>query len=248
MTTTACSTLVERIHKDIGDWLSEDTTTNIAANTSVLSTALNKWDRGNDDHFNRWYLYITEGNNIGVERMISDYATATGTNTVYGGVLAAEAGAVTINWWRYSRTNTLIAINNAIREIYPELYRHIDDTTLIAGNWLPNAHFEKWSLTTVPDSYALTNATSAENNTAGNYRGATASVKVTASAANGYLYITSDTYPRLLDLMGKTIDFKCWVKPEVVNDATLVIYTLQADATAQTLTSTTTCPAGQYTS
>ncbi len=43
------------------------------------------------------------------------------------------------------------------------------------------------------------------------------------------------------------VDFKCWVKPEVANDATLVIYTIKPDGTAQTLSSTTTCPAGYWT-
>jgi len=139
------------------------------------------------------------------------------------------------------------AINNASREIYPNLYKPIDDKTLITGNILPNGHFRDWSQTTYPDHYSLSNVTAVASTTAGTYRGGTKSAKVTASAGNGYLYISSNSYPRLLDLMGKTVTFKCWAYPEVANDATIEIYTVQADGSAQTLTSTTSCPAGKFT-
>lgn len=59
--------------------------------------------------------------------------------------------------------------------------------------------------------------------------------------------ISSNDYGSLLNLQDQTIDFKAWVYPEVANDASLVIYTVQADGTAQTLTSTTSCPAGKWT-
>ena len=139
------------------------------------------------------------------------------------------------------------AINNASREIYPTLFKRLLDETLITGNALPNAHFEDWTETTYPDHYSLSNATAVESTTAGTYRGGTKSMKVTASAADGYVYITSNDWPGLLDLMDTDIDFKCWAYPEVADDAFLTIYTVQADGTAQTLNSTTTCPAGKYT-
>ncbi len=73
-------------------------------------------------------------------------------------------------------------------------------------------------------------------------------MKVLTTAANGYAYFSSINFPRLLDFMGKSVTFKAWCRPEVVNEGFLEIYTLKADGTtAQTLTSTTTCPAGKFT-
>ena len=244
--TTTFATLKQRLSEGIGDWIEVDTTTNITTNTSVISTSLNQYDNGADDFFNSWYVLITEGNNINVERQISDYATATGTITVRGANLLAETGAVTIWVGRYSYSNKGKAINRAIEEVFPALHKKVDDITLIAGNYLPNSHFEDWASSSYPDKYAVTNATSAANTTAGNYRGGGKSSLVTASGADGYMYITSNDYPRLLDLMDQVIDFKCWVKPEVADDAFLTIYTVQADGTAQTLNSTTTCPSGKW--
>lgn len=245
--TTTLLTLHQRLSQSIQDIVEEDTTINIGAGVTVVSTSLNKWDRGKDDYFNDWWVYITEGNNIGVEREVSDYATSTGTLTVRGGNLAAEAGAVTFRLSRYSWAEKLLSLNNAIREVYPHLYRSCYDTSLIANNVLPNSHFTDWSLTTVPDWFTLNSATAAKITTAGLKWGNGSSVMVTASAGNGGIYCHSNTYPTLLDLMGTTITFRSWVYPQAANDAFIQIVTGKADGTAQTLTSTTACPAAKWT-
>ena len=146
------------------------------------------------------------------------------------------------------------AINNAIREVYPNLYEALENKTLITGNILPNSHFEDWAVssgaTAVPDFYTLSNASDAAvmTTTAGKVWGGKTSVEFTPNGADGYLYITSNSYPRLLDLMGCQISFRAWAYPQTANDAFLTIYTLKADGTtAQTLNSTTACPAGQWT-
>lgn len=245
--TTTLLVLHQKLSQAIQDFIEEDTTGIIGAGVTVLSTNLNKWDRAKDDRFNDWWLYITEGNNLGVEREISDYATATGTCTVRGANLAAEAGAVTVRWGRYSWAEKLISLNNASREIYPNLYRAIENHDLITGNILPNSHFQDWASSSYPDFYTTVLAAAVANTTITYIRGGAKSVKVTPTAANGYLVISASSYPQLLDLMGRTVSFKAWAYPEVANDATLVIYTLKADGTAQTLTSTTACPAGKWT-
>ncbi len=246
--TTTLATLEQRLSELIGDWIECLVTTAINADNLVVSTNLNEYDGGINDYFNGWYCYITDKANAGVERQISDYATATGTITVRGAVLADDAANLaTIRVYRHSRTNKVKAINRAIEELYPSLHKRRDDLTLVTGNNLPNGHFEDWASSSYPDLYAVTNATAAETNTAGLFRGATASSKVSATAADGYMYITSNTFPRLLDLMGHTVSFYAWAYPEVADDAFLTIYTLQADGTAQTLNSVTTCPAGAWT-
>ena len=247
--TTALSTLMQRLSEPIGDWLRVAVTTNIAANTSIISTNLRPFDGGQDDYFNDWWVYIEDKNNTTVERQISDYATSSGTITVRGANLSADTEAATIQVHRHRRTDKLTAINRAASLLYPGLRKNLDNQILITGNMLPNASFEDWAASTVPDEYTLSSATAAQTTTAGLYRGqdGTSSVKVTASAGNGRIHITSDNHPRLLDLMGKTVSFYCWVSPQVANDAVIQIYTIQADGTAQTLTSTTTNPAGEFT-
>ena len=139
------------------------------------------------------------------------------------------------------------AINDAARETYPTLSKKVIDYSLVSGNVLPNSHFESWAATTIPDLYTTsTGGCLQETTTIRGSRG-TSSCKVTASGANDYMSLTSASWPSLLGLMGKTIPFECWAYPQTANDATIIIYTVQADGTEQTLTSTTTCPASKWT-
>ena len=48
-------------------------------------------------------------------------------------------------------------------------------------------------------------------------------------------------------MMDKAINCYVWAYPQAADDSNIVIYTEQADGTAQTLTSTTACPAGAWT-
>src|SRR3990167_11322313 len=103
--TTALSTLMQRLSEPIGDWLRVAVTTNIAANTSIISTNLRPFDGGQDDYFNDWWVYIEDKNNTTVERQISDYATSSGTITVRGANLSADTEAATIQVHRHRRTD-----------------------------------------------------------------------------------------------------------------------------------------------
>ena len=137
------------------------------------------------------------------------------------------------------------AINNAIREIYPNLHKRLEDKTLITGNILPpfiwNTDGDEL------DFYTEPTGTLAKTTTAGLFRNGENSASVTASGADDYLYISSNDYPRLLDLMNRDIDYKGWAYPQTADDAFLTIYTVKADGTAQTLNSTTSCPASKFT-
>ncbi|KKL20596.1 hypothetical protein LCGC14_2453860, partial [marine sediment metagenome] len=245
MGTTALSVLEQRLSETVDDWISVSTTTNITTNTSVISTNLNSYDFAQDDFFNDWYVWIDGTNNVGVERKISNYATSSGTITVYGAALAAESGAVTIRVAKYEQRQKDLAINRGIEQLYPAVQQPLDDITLITGNIAPNAHFDGQSTSGTPDKWAHTNTTGAAETTI-IWNGSRA-VKVTATSANGYLLLTSATYRRLLDLMNKTISVRVMAYPETADDATIVIYTEQADGTSQTLTSSTSAPAGAYT-
>jgi len=245
---TTLDTLETRVSQKIGDYISVAVTTAITTDHSVISTNLNEYDGGEDNHFIDWYCYITDEANIGVERQISDYATSSGTLTLRGANLLDDGVKLAvIRVYKYKRANKILAINDATRDISQVLFRRLDDITLITGNILPNAHFEDWALTTIPDKYAVSNATAAETTTAGLIRGGLASALVTASAADGYMYVDSDSHPRLLDLMNKTIDFKCQAYPSTADDAFLTIAYEDGDAAETTVNSTTECPADVFT-
>jgi hypothetical protein len=242
---TTLATLIEKMSQQIGDWLEVTTTTNIAGgNTNVISTELNQYDKGTDDYFSEpsYWCYIDGVANAGVLRQVSDYVTTTGTLTLRGANLAAESAAVNIRLFRYSRTDYVRCLNDTILEKYPETFLYLDNRDLITGNILPPFN---WATTSTLDIYTKPTGTLLKNtNGAYIWRGSS-SAKVTASGADDYLYISSDNYNRLLDLMDKEVDFKCWVYPEVANDVFLTIYTVKKDGIAQTLNSTTTTYAGK---
>ncbi len=239
-----------RLSQAIGDDLEFNTTTTIPGGAATItSTTLNNYDSGQNDAFNNWWVYITGGNNITANRHVSDYTTSGGVLAVRGDNLALESGAVTCRLHRYNRDYKKWAINRALEELYPALYQRLDDMTLITNNALPDGHFEDWTSTSALRFYSTSSTTLLKtSSSAGLTRGGLYSAKSTASGTGGYFYISSDTYPRLLDLAGHTITVKAWSYPQTANDPTIVIYTIKPDGTTtQTLTSTTTAAAGKYT-
>jgi len=251
VSTTSLLSLKKLLWQSLGDYLTFATTTNIAGTNLIVSTDLRSYDGGENGYFDDWWVYIDGTTNVGVSRKTGSttYATATGTLYVYGGVLVAETAARTCYLSRYNPDHIERALIRAIEEIYPSLYLPLDDKTLVAGNILPDGSFEDWSSATALTWYTTTsNITLAKTSTAPLFRHGLHSVKATSSAANGYFAISSDDYPRLLDLQDQTVDFYCSAYPEVANDAYIVIYTIKRDGTtAQTLTSTTTNPAAAWT-
>lgn len=136
------------------------------------------------------------------------------------------------------------AINNASRELYSDLFKPLVDETLITGNILPPFI---WTSSSALALYTTSNITLTKTTTGGLFRNGTSSAKALAGAADGYITLTSDSYPRLLDLMDLTVDYKCWAYPyDTDDDSFLTIYTVQADGTAQTLNSTTASYSGKF--
>ena len=245
---TTLSTLMTRLNQKIGDYISETVTTALTTDTNVVCTTLANYVN-RDDVFNRDWIRILDYANAGEIRKISDYATSTTTATVLGANWTSDTtNKATFEITKYNPNNAIRAINIAARKIWPNLFRTIRDVTLTTGNILPNPSFEDWTSSSYPDYWTtLSNATSSESTTAGTTRGSGSSCKVTASSDNGYIELNSDTYPKLLDLMGQTVSLYAWCLPQTADDGTITIYTKQADATAQTLTSTTSNPAGEFT-
>jgi hypothetical protein len=249
--TTTLLQLDQKVLEATGDWLQVTLTTAIGASKLLVSTTLNNYDRGQNGIFDRYWVYIEDYANAGTSRWLGSttYATSSGTAYVYGANLTTDsANKATVRISRSSWANRKDAIARAIGELYPLLYKSIDDRTLILGNALPNSHLEDETSGT-PTHTSLTNVTAAAWTTAGEYRGPRGSkaIKLTATSSNGYMSWHSDDNPQLLDLKDQTVTLKGWALPEMANDGALVIYTKQADGTTQTLTSSTLNPASEYT-
>lgn len=247
------SVLVQALQEENGDYLTFDTTTNITTNNSIVSTELKQYDEGEDGFFDGWWVYLNTTNNPSVERRTglpaagTTYATATGTLTISGSALSAETAAVTCYLSRYKRTSYVNAVKEAIKVVYPELHKKIDNRTLITGNILPDGHFESWSSASSLNHYSVSSGTLTKTSTAGSTYGGTYSAKYTAGADNDYFYISSDTYPRLLELTGQCVDGYVMAMPETANDASIEIYTIDRAGSTQTLTSSTSNPTGAFT-
>ncbi len=140
-------------------------------------------------------------------------------------------------------SNYTNAINNASKEIPDVLFIVLDNMDLITGNILPPFN---WATSSTLDFYTEPTGTLAKNTDGTYIWNGSSSASVLASGSNDKLYLSSNDYPRLLDIMNKSVDFKCWVYPvDSAADAFLKIKTWQADGTAQELDSTTTTYAGK---
>lgn len=248
MGTTPASTITQRIHQNIGDWIEVTLSTAITASTDIISTSLNEYDEGKNDHYNEQWCYITNFANSAIERRIYDYATTGGSCSVRGANLTTDvANKATIRVGRYSHANTIRAANDAIRELPDYLFRYIEDRTMVTGNVLPDNSFEQWASSTASTFYSARNATLTQNTTAAYLRGAigTTSLNSLATAADGYAYINSESFPRLLDMMDTDIDIAVWAYPSKANDAFMdVVY--WEDASSTTVSTTTTCGSAQF--
>jgi hypothetical protein len=247
MGTTTALNLDKKLLETIGDYKDITVTTAIAANTSLISTDLGQY-RSTNDFFNGYWVFVNDYANAGVSRFVDD-DDGVDTLLLRGGNLTTDgANIATFRLSKYSWANRLLSMNQAITEVFPNVHIPVDDTSIVAGSALPDGSFEDWSSSTALTYYSASNATLAKTSTVASVRGTKGSysAKVTASAGNGYIYISSDDFPRLLDLAGCMVSFRAWAAPQTTNDATLVIYTIKADGTTQTLTSSTACPAGKF--
>lgn len=125
------------ITRELG-YVSAATTTNIGANTSVVSTQLSAL-YPNDDYFNGWFIRIgldsdgsTSSNNT-VVRRITDYAGSTGTLTVAGANLTAEDEAVDFELFRFNPTTVRLHLNRARQNLFPHIAIIRDYRTLVTG-------------------------------------------------------------------------------------------------------------------
>ncbi len=249
MSTTTLAALLQNFSEQIGDHLTFSTTTNITTNQLVISTDLTSFDDGQDTAFVDWWVYIDGTNNAGVLRQVSLYTSSTGTLTVRGAALSSESGSVTCYLHKLNRDTKKLALNRASEQEEEVLFRKIDDRTLVTGNILPDSHFEDWTSSSALRLYTGNNSTLAQTTTAGLTRGprGTTSCQVSATSGNGDVRISSDTWPRLLDIMDTDVDIFVWAYPSTADDPVATIYTKDKDGTEQTFPTTTSAVASVWT-
>jgi len=137
MPTTTLDTMLPEFGRYIGVFLgSFSTTTAITTNTSVVSTGLTNPGFNTDDGLNDTFIKITSGNNDDVVRRVSDYTASSGTITVAGTNLSADSSTgTTFELYRYDTDQLRDTLNDARLEVFPRLYKEINDRTLtLAGH------------------------------------------------------------------------------------------------------------------
>ena len=125
MPTDTLINIVSDINRKLGVYETFATTTNLAANTSVISTTLRDLGYDADDMLNGKWVMIAGTNNDEVSRYISDYTASSGTITIRGTALASESGSKTC----YVFADRWGAFTEAVREAriyaFPYLFSRV---------------------------------------------------------------------------------------------------------------------------
>lgn len=139
MPTTTWRTMRREIMEPLG-LVQVSTTTNIDADTSIVSTELQSRFPSDDTFNGQWYATVAldvDGGtpaNAGETRRVSDYAASSGTLTVTGPNLASEDEAVDIDLYRHFHpTDILRAYNRARQLVWPQLGIVRDIETVVTG-------------------------------------------------------------------------------------------------------------------
>ena len=110
------------------------TTTNVAANTSLIDTALTEL-YSSDDYFNaNWYAIVTSNNRDGQYRRVTDYAQSSGTLTVSKAWGAGTDGAnSTYELMTVPPNKVMEWYNRARQEVWPHIGIVRDVETVVTG-------------------------------------------------------------------------------------------------------------------
>lgn len=131
MPTTALNVLLPGFARFIGAYIGTfSTTTNIAADTNVISTGLRSAGFTNDDVLNDTFIRILGTTNSGVVRRVNDYTGASGTVVVSGTNLTAEVASRDFELYRYDPTQIVDYLNDARLTAFPSVHRVIYDRSL----------------------------------------------------------------------------------------------------------------------
>ena len=133
MPTTTWETMRQDIVRPLG-LVTGTTTTNVAANTSLIDTALTEL-YSSDDYFNaNWYAIVTSNNRDGQYRRVTDYAQSSGTLTVSLAWGAGTDGANSTYELMTIPPNKVMEWYNRVRqEVWPHIGIVRDVETVVTG-------------------------------------------------------------------------------------------------------------------
>lgn len=145
--TVTLNTMLPALAKTMGAWLgSFETTTDIAASTSLVSTELRDAGYTDDDALEDVFVRIKGTTNDGVIRRVESFTASTGTLTLSGENLTAETAARTFELYDRNPQELIDALNEARLQAFPALHRRVINRDLTGGF---NQH--RWD---IPDEVA----------------------------------------------------------------------------------------------
>ena len=225
---TTLATLRERVAREVGGYRSFTTTAAGEASGKYLTCTSLDYD---DDALKDKWVIITSGVTK-VTRKIKNNFYSEGFIYPYVSFGAQIATSVTFEIHDTNPDDYTHFINQAIRDSYPFICQEVRDSTLIGGNVIPNANFEKWTSTSYPDYWTVSVATVAAESTTKLF----GSYSMKLSTAAGSCYCSSGSFLPMLSLQDSTVTFKCWVNTAAASTARIGVYTMVNDGSTTATT------------
>ena len=210
MATTTRVNLRKALSEAIGDYQAFAATSDgNDAKTSLVSSTLKNYSGGADDGaFEEQFFLGTSGANSGESKRCALYIAnaSDGPTAILQDALANQTtSADTFELHRYDPDLKHTAINRALAELFPILYKPIRDETLVVDNILSNNDFETAGGTTFSD-WTEVNSPTVSIETSRVFHGTNSAKVIAGAGAVGQLTQTLDV--NINELAGKTATFK----------------------------------------
>ena len=178
-----------------------------AGGTTIVDSALGRYP---NNYFNGWWGALTLGpTGAGSYEQfeVSDFATSTGTLTLQVAASAQTTSSATYELYQYPPSMMHLAINAAIRQLYPALYNPLRNETLVANDWLQNTDFETGTFT----NWTSVGSPTIAANTTRFWHGLQAASIAAGAGSAGRLDQNVFTRANWREWVGRTITFKRWI-------------------------------------
>ena len=226
MATTTRANLRRSLSEAIGDYQSFATTSDgNDAKTSLVSTVLKNYAGGSDDGaFEEQFFLGTSGANEGESKRCALYIAnaSDGPTAILQDAFSNQTtSADTFELHRYDPELKHVAINRALAEVFPTLYKPLRDETLIVDSILSNGDFETEGTAGTFDSWTEVNSPTVTVEPSRVFHGTNSAKVVAGSGAVGRLTQTLDA--NITELAGTTAAFKVRVWTDGTSQARLII-------------------------
>ena len=226
MATTTRTNLRRALSEAIGDYQAFATTADgNDAKTSLVSTTLKNYPGGTDDGaFEEEFFLGTSGANQGESKRCSNYiaSASDGPTAILQDAFSNQTSSTdTFELHRYDPDLKHVAINRALVELFPSIYKPIRDETLIVDNILSNGDFETAGTAATFSSWTEVGSPTVSVETSRVFHGTNSAKVAAGSGAAGQLTQTLDV--NISEAAGKTAIFKMRVWTDGASQARLRI-------------------------